>query len=125
MLHRSSSYCYPEQLAREKRLFHGFPRVAGQSQQVPEPGAFICDRILCVSLIIARQEDGGLKAFRNICSHRGSPLTMEQEGQAKQFVCPYHSWSYHIDGSLKAVYKPGFPDKIGRASCRERVCQYV
>src|SRR3546814_14903342 len=40
---------------------------------------------------------------------------MEQEGQAKQFVCPYHSWSYHIDGSLKAVYKPGFPDIDRRA----------
>ena len=115
MPHPASSYFDPEHLAREKRLFHGFPLVAGHSQQLPEPGAFICDRILGVSLIIARQEDGGLKAFRNICSHRGSPLTMEQEGQAKQFVCPYHSWSYHIDGSLKAVYKPGFPDIDRRA----------
>src|SRR3546814_20828713 len=66
MPHPASSYFDPEHLAREKRLFNGFPLVAGHSPQLPEPGAFICDRLLGVSLLIARPGAGGIQGYRHI-----------------------------------------------------------
>lgn len=59
------------------------------------------------SVIVVRGEDGGLRAFTNVCRHRGSRLVDEARGCAKKLVCPYHAWVYELDGRLTGVPQRG------------------
>ena len=52
------------------------------------------------SVIVARGEDGELRALHNTCRHRGMPVCPDAEGHARRWVCPYHQWSYALDGRL-------------------------
>ena len=62
--------------------------------------------------MVTRARDGKLRAFRNVCRHRGFPLA-EGEGQRETLQCPYHAWTYGLDGSLRAAPRsdeePHFP----------------
>ena len=64
-----------------------------------------------VPIVVVRDEDGGLRAFLNVCRHRGS-LVCEGEGKRASLQCPYHAWTYGLDGSLRAAPRsdrvPGF-----------------
>ncbi len=62
------------------------------------------------SVIILRGEDGALRAFANVCRHRGSRLCSAESGHGKDLVCPYHGWTYGLDGSLRSArhMPPGF-----------------
>ena len=55
------------------------------------------------SYIVARGRDGNVQAFHNVCRHRGSRICLEPSGNSSLFVCPYHAWSYRLDGSLKSA----------------------
>ena len=77
--------------------------LAGIASDLPEPGSYRLFRHLDRSVILSRGKDDRIRAFHNACRHRGSPLLLEEEGRASRFVCPYHSWSYALDGTLKAV----------------------
>jgi phenylpropionate dioxygenase-like ring-hydroxylating dioxygenase large terminal subunit len=71
--------------------------------EVREPGAFATLDLWKDSVLVLRGEDGVLRAFHNVCRHRGARL-LDGAGQcARRVVCPYHAWSYHLDGSLAAV----------------------
>ena len=70
-------------------------------------------------LIVVRGKDGKARAFKNACRHRGTQLT-SGTGCAGAFVCPYHGWSYSLDGELLGIpHNDGFPDveksKLGLA----------
>ena len=54
------------------------------------------------SIIVVRGQDGALRGFHNSCRHRGFKLCTDAAGTAKSFVCPYHRWTYRLDGSLGA-----------------------
>ena len=54
-------------------------------------------------MLIVRQTDGTLKAFLNVCRHRGSRVTFEECGNKGSFTCPYHAWTYRSDGSLANI----------------------
>src|SRR5262249_51231069 len=54
------------------------------------------------SLIVARDESARLHALHNVCRHRGSRIVDEDSGNARRLVCPYHQWTYELDGSLRA-----------------------
>jgi choline monooxygenase len=54
-------------------------------------------------LVVARGEDGQLRAFYNVCRHHAAAVVTEAQGCAKQFRCPYHGWTYGIDGTLKGM----------------------
>jgi Rieske 2Fe-2S family protein len=74
---------------------------AGVSAQAREPGDFFCLALAAGdSVIVARGEDGGLRALHNTCRHRGMPVCGEESGHARRWVCPYHQWSYALDGRL-------------------------
>jgi glycine betaine catabolism A len=73
---------------------------AGLSLEAAEPGAFFRFDLEDDSMIIVRGEDRRLRAFHNTCRHRGMPVCQEAAGRAKRFVCPYHQWSYGLDGRL-------------------------
>jgi len=77
--------------------------IAGHVSQVPNKGDFIVGTIDKESAIIVRGSDGELKAFANVCRHRGSLICLQESGSVKKFECPYHGWMYDIDGNLTAA----------------------
>src|SRR5678815_3423745 len=76
---------------------------AGHVSQIPAPGDFFLYEIAEESVIIARGNDGEIRALINSCRHRGSRVCEERQGHCKTFVCPYHGWVYGTDGSLRAA----------------------
>lgn len=68
--------------------------------EIPEPGDYVTVEIGPQSLIIVRDDDEEVRALRNVCRHRGSRLVEDSCGSVGNLVCPYHQWTYRIDGSL-------------------------
>ena len=79
--------------------------VAAREEEVPNAGDWRVARIGTQSLVVVRDEGGQLRAFHNTCRHRGSILCTEEHGNfaRKRIVCPYHSWTYDLAGSLVAT----------------------
>jgi phenylpropionate dioxygenase-like ring-hydroxylating dioxygenase large terminal subunit len=86
--------------------------VLGHTSEVPEPGSYIVRELLGESLLIVRDSQLALRAFYNVCRHRGSRIC-DADGHANTFSCPYHAWSYRLDGSLRAA--PSLPPGIDAA----------
>ena len=109
-------YTDPDLFAREKtELFRNYPQFVGPSCLLPEAGDYFAFDDTGIPILIVRTVEGTLNAFVNICSHRGAPLNECQHGKAKMermFSCPYHGWSYDLDGKLIGVPfgKEGFTD---------------
>jgi phenylpropionate dioxygenase-like ring-hydroxylating dioxygenase large terminal subunit len=70
--------------------------------ELPEPGSFVRRELefASASLLIIRGRDGVIRAFHNVCPHRGTQLVEEAEGQQTKFSCPYHMWTFGTDGAL-------------------------
>ena len=86
-------------LERE-RLFSRAWIFVGHESEVPQPGDYVVRRVLQDSFIIARGEDGPVRALFNMCLHRGMQVCRAEMGNASHFRCPYHGWSYRNDGRL-------------------------
>jgi len=99
--------------AERERLFRRLPLCLGHADQLPEPGAVLAIEICGTPLLIVRGRDGELRVFLNVCRHRGARLVV-QDGEVcrrRRFVCPYHAWTYGLDGSLAGVPRAdAFPD---------------
>jgi nitrite reductase/ring-hydroxylating ferredoxin subunit len=100
-----SIYRDPEFAAAEReRVFGRVPVIACHSSELPDAGSFITMRLPNNEALIVRQDDGGVRAFVNACRHRGSMVQTEERGTcAKRLQCPYHGWSYNLDGSLRSA----------------------
>ena len=100
-------YTSPAQFEQEKiELFRNYAQFVGPSCIVPGPGDYFAFDDTGVPILIVRQPDKSLKAFVNICSHRGAPLNECDHGQARKgrlFSCPYHGWTYDLTGKLVGV----------------------
>jgi choline monooxygenase len=70
-----------------------------RAEMLPDPGDYRAFDTAGGPLVLVRGADGVLRAFANVCRHRGSIL-VEGEGSSRRFVCPYHAWSYTLDGAL-------------------------
>ena len=111
-------YSDPAVLRLEReRIFRRAWQYAGRGDQVAEPGAFFTCDAGGVPVVVVRGKDGTLRAFLNVCRHRGS-LVCEGEGRRETLQCPYHAWTYDLDGSLRAAPRadrePGFDrDALG------------
>jgi glycine betaine catabolism A len=68
--------------------------------ELPDPGDYVTIDVGANSVIIVRDDDENVRAFRNVCRHRGSRLLQESCGSIGNIVCPYHQWTYRVDGSL-------------------------
>lgn len=75
----------------------------GHESQIKAPGDFVQAYMCETPIILARGEDGGIHASINSCTHRGLPVCRSDHGNTKRFVCPYHNWSYKVDGELAAI----------------------
>jgi len=82
------------------RLFRGTPIAVGHVSQLQQPGDFFTHDASGLPLLVARGDDGRIRAFKNVCRHRGTRVEGAPCGQRKAFVCPYHAWSYARDGHL-------------------------
>ncbi|HSL76236.1 MAG TPA: aromatic ring-hydroxylating dioxygenase subunit alpha [Candidatus Limnocylindrales bacterium] len=74
--------------------------VVGRAEDAPDPGTYFLAEIDEEPLLIARGRDGELRAFFNVCRHRGTAVVEEPCGTAVRFQCPYHAWIYDLEGNL-------------------------
>jgi choline monooxygenase len=84
-------------------VFSATWQVAGRADQVRENGQFFTVELAGEPLVMARGEDGQLRAFYNVCRHHAAAVVTEAQGCAKHFRCPYHGWTYGNDGALKGM----------------------
>jgi phenylpropionate dioxygenase-like ring-hydroxylating dioxygenase large terminal subunit len=97
-------YFDPEFFAAEKRAFlRSAPQVVCHESEISEPGEWRSIDYLGESVIVIRGDDGEVRAFSNVCRHRGSRIVDGTGGCAKVLTCPYHAWSYGRDGRLVGV----------------------
>jgi phenylpropionate dioxygenase-like ring-hydroxylating dioxygenase large terminal subunit len=101
-------YTDPDVLAEElERIWLRRWVFAGHVSEVRQPGDYLTVRIGPASLIVIRGNDGALRALHNVCRHRGSVLCEQESGTLRRIVCPYHQWSYALDGSLARARATG------------------
>lgn len=94
----------PAVAAREQeRIFDRVPVIVGHSSEIPQPFDFLTADLPGNQVLVSRQPDGSVKAFVNMCRHRGACLETEHTGRARVFSCPYHGWAYNCDGALRNV----------------------
>ena len=75
----------------------------GHISRIPNYGDYFLFNIGKESIIIIRDKDNAVHAHYNVCRHRGSKICLENEGNSKVLICPYHAWTYNIDGSLRGA----------------------
>ena len=110
-------YTSPEVFTLEReRIFASRWVCVGREQEIAEPGSYMTCEVAGESLIVLRDRSGGVRAFFNVCRHRGTRICTEVSGRFSQTIqCPYHAWTYALDGKLVGAPSmegtPGF-DKI-------------
>lgn len=75
----------------------------GLEAEVPNPGDFKRTKIGERSVVMVRDHDHSVHVIENVCAHRGMQFCRERHGNIKEFVCPYHQWSYTLQGDLQGV----------------------
>jgi len=114
---RYSWYTDPEILEREReRIFLPAWHYVGHTGQLAEPG-FFATEVARTPVVVTRDRDGVLRGFVNVCRHRGH-VVASGEGSRETLQCPYHAWTYGLDGRLRKAPRseeePGFPqDELG------------
>lgn len=100
----SAWYVHPDfhELDRET-LFSKSWQYVGPASDFAETGAFRSVSVAGEPVVVVRNREGELKAWFNVCRHRGGPLVTESCGVAKMLQCKYHGWTYKLDGSLRGV----------------------
>ena len=86
-----------------ERLFLRAWILAGHAAAAPNPGDWFLHEAGPESVILLRGRDGALRAFANVCRHRGSRICRDAAGHNSVLVCPYHAWAYNLDGSLRSA----------------------
>lgn len=88
-------------------LFRRHWQLACHQADVPEAGSYVCFDMCGERAVIIRGEDNVIRAFHNVCRHRGSRVATGSKGQCRSaLVCPFHGWSYNLDGTLRGPAKP-------------------
>ncbi|HET9328441.1 MAG TPA: aromatic ring-hydroxylating dioxygenase subunit alpha [Candidatus Eisenbacteria bacterium] len=95
-------YTSPQILAEEKERIHARTwNCVGRSSRIEQPGQYFVAQIAGESIIVLRDRKNALRAFFNVCRHRGTRICMESSGQFGETIqCPYHAWTYRTDGEL-------------------------
>lgn len=86
-----------------KKIYFNQWLMVDHLSRIPKQGDYFLFNVEKESLIIIRGRDDVVRAFYNVCTHRGSRICLEEEGNKKLLVCPYHAWSFDSEGQLKAA----------------------
>ena len=78
-------------------------QVVARADQLQQPGQYVTSDLAGEPLVIVRSNDHQLRAFYNVCRHHAAAVVIEEQGTASILRCPYHGWSYGLDGSLKGA----------------------
>ena len=99
------SYTDPGIFAQEQeRIFEAMWFCAVRAHDLPKPGAFKTVEVGRESILVTRARDNSIRAYFNVCRHRGAKLCTEESGEVKRaFQCPYHAWTYDLTGKLVAA----------------------
>ena len=104
-----ANYLSDERFNAEIALLRSLPVVYCLSAMLPDNGSYVARRAAGSPLLVVRGDDGKVRAFINGCRHRGMQVAKDS-GCARSFVCPYHAWTYGLDGELRHIPgKTGFP----------------
>ena len=112
---RKERYTSPEFMKLEwERIWTKVWLLGGREDDIPEPGDYIVTELGLESVMLVRQPDGAVRAFYNVCQHRGNRLREQGLGSAESFQCAYHQWEYNLDGTIKNIpdaetFKQGLP----------------
>lgn len=90
--------------AEMDKIFHRMPLLLATTAELREAGDYKAMEAAGVQVFIIRTQSGQIKAFVNMCAHRGARLLHEGCGRANRITCPYHAWTYSPDGDLVAIY---------------------
>lgn len=96
-------------------LFRGTPLLLALSVELPDPGNFKKLDVAGIPILLVRGRDHSINSFLNVCRHRGAPIVTDQRGSTRRFICPYHAWSYNLDGSLARIPAPDTFGDLDRA----------
>lgn len=99
------AYSDPTLFSKEiEQIVHRRPLPFIASDKIKNTGDFFADEICGIPVVAVRDENGEAKVFLNVCRHRGAKLTTEGSGQnCKKFVCPFHEWSYLLNGKVLEI----------------------
>jgi carnitine monooxygenase subunit len=100
------SYLYSDPAVFEeekRRVFYKSWQIVAHESELPNVGDYACATIVDQSLFVLRGEDGAVRAFFNVCQHRAHELLKGRGNVKSVIVCPYHAWSYELDGSLRSA----------------------
>ncbi len=102
--HRLEGYRYTSRDFADTEFEHMWTRVwllLGRESEMPQPGDWQREDVGRESILMVRQQDSTIKAFYNVCQHRGNQLVDQAKGKARRFVCKYHAWAFDIGGELQ------------------------
>src|SRR5690242_3970343 len=93
-----------------ERIFGAAWIYVGHESQVKKPGDYFATRIGRRPVVMVRDEEGTVRVIHNQCAHRGAMVVATETGNAAEFTCCYHGWTYHLDGTIKGVpLNHGYP----------------
>jgi apoptosis-inducing factor 3 len=98
-----------------ERIFHGRTwNYVALEAEIPQAGDFIRSNVGPTPVVVARGQDGAIHVVENRCAHRAAEFCRDLAGNTSEFVCPYHQWTYELDGRLRAVpFRRGVGGKGG------------
>src|SRR3546814_10506568 len=105
-------YYTKDRFEAEKEIFGRVWLNVAEAAEIPNPGDWVVRDVAVrsASLVIVRGKDNQIRAFHNICSHRGMKLVWDEKGRGGKFSCPYHAWMYNSVGELTHIPDEGcFP----------------
>src|SRR6266576_2917980 len=100
----------------QERIFTARWICVGRAAEIPAAGDYVLRTIAGESVIVVRGRDGALRAFYNVCRHRGTRLCEETHGRFSETIqCPYHAWTYALDGRLIGAPSSGDIEGFSKA----------
>ena len=98
---------------------------AAHESELPQPGSYLTLQVGAYPIVLVRGGSGLIRAFVNSCRHRGSRLCRAERGRAARLVCPYHQWTYDLDGRLFAARQMGAGFDRGAYALKQLHCETV
>ncbi|SPS02031.1 aromatic ring-hydroxylating dioxygenase subunit alpha [Cupriavidus taiwanensis] len=106
-LHYIPDWVYTSQAVHDlelQKIFRGRSwNYVALEAEIPDAGDFKRSYVGATPVVVSRAEDGSINVFENRCAHRGAEFCRHSQGNTKEFVCPYHQWSYDLKGNLQGI----------------------